>query len=88
MQASVSFDTLNFMDELKKSGMTPEQAEAITKATAKAFCQIMDANNIATKNDIDELRDLIHKNTWKIISTISIVQGMFLTLFGFVQHIA
>ncbi len=87
MRTSIAFDTLDFMDELKRSGMQQDHAEAITKATAKAIYQALEANNIATKKDINELKDLIHSNTWKIISTITVTQGMFITLFTFVQHI-
>lgn len=87
MRASITFDTLDFMDELKRSGMQQDHAEAITKATAKALSQALEANAIATKKDISELKDLIHANTWKIISTISVVQGMFITLFSFIQHL-
>lgn len=87
MRASITFDTLDFMDELKRSGMQQDHAEAITKATAKALSQALEANSIATKRDISELKDLIHANTWKIISTVSVVQGMFVTLYAFVQHL-
>ncbi len=86
MQSSITFDTLGFMDELKRSGMQQGHAEAITKATAKAISTSLEANNIATKNDISELKDLIHANTWKIISCVSIIQGMFITLYTFIQH--
>jgi Protein of unknown function (DUF1640) len=86
MSATITFDTLSFMDELKRSGMDQEHAEAITKATAKALSQALEANSIATKRDISDLKDLIHSNTWKIISTLSITQGLFMTLFTFIQH--
>lgn len=87
MRASITFDTLDFMDELKRSGMQQDHAEAITKATAKALSQALEANNIATRKDIDELKDLIHANTWKIISTVALIQGMFITIFSFIQHL-
>lgn len=87
MRTSIAFDTLDFMDELKRSGMQQDHAEAITKATAKALSQALEANNIATRKDIDELKDLIHANTWKIISTVALIQGMFITIFSFIQHL-
>ncbi len=87
MQSSITFDTLGFMEELKRSGMEQDHAEAITKATAKAIATSLEANNIATKRDIDELKDLIHSNTWKIISTLSIIQGMVVTLYTIIPHI-
>jgi uncharacterized protein YegJ (DUF2314 family) len=55
MRASVTFDTLEFMDELKNSGMDQAQAEAVTKATAKAFTQMMETKELATKKDLKEL---------------------------------
>jgi hypothetical protein len=87
MRASISFDTLDFLEELRKAGMQQDHAEAITKATAKALSQAIEANAIATKKDISELKDLIHANTWKIISTVSVTQGMFITLYTFIQHL-
>lgn len=87
MRAQIAFDTLQFTDELKMSGMDQGHAEAITKATANALSQILEARNIATNSDISDLKDLIHSNTWKIISTLSIVQGLIVTMFGLAQHL-
>lgn len=86
MHSSISFDTLDFMDELKKSGIQESHAEAITKATAKALYQALETSSLATKKDISDLKDLIHANAWKIISTVSIVQGMFITLYSLIKH--
>lgn len=52
MQSILHFDTLAYMEELKRSGMKNEEAEALTKATQKALGQIMDTKEIATKSDI------------------------------------
>jgi hypothetical protein len=52
MRASVTFDTLEFMDELKNSGMNQAHAEAITKAMAKAFNQMLESKELATKSDL------------------------------------
>ena len=42
MRSTITFDTLEYSEELKKSGMKPETAEAITKATQKALNQLVD----------------------------------------------
>jgi hypothetical protein len=56
MRSKINFDTLQYMDELKNSGMPQEQAEAITKATSHAFDQLMETKELATKQDINDLR--------------------------------
>ncbi len=56
-----NFDTLEYLDELKRSGMRTEEAEAITKATAKAFTQILDIKEIGTKSDFKQLEAVLKK---------------------------
>jgi high-affinity K+ transport system ATPase subunit B len=87
MWAQIAFDTLQFTDELKRSGIDQGHAEAITKATAKALSQVIEARNIATKSDISALKDLIYSNTWKIISSLSIIQCLFMAVFSFMKHV-
>jgi uncharacterized protein YegJ (DUF2314 family) len=55
MRASLNFNTLKFMEELEEAGMDQEQAKAITNATAKAFTQMMETQEIATKSDLARL---------------------------------
>lgn len=88
MQASISFDTLDYMEELKKSGFNILQAEAITRATSKAISQSFEGHSIATKNDISELKDLIYSTSIKTITTISVVQGMIVGLLGFIKYLS
>lgn len=45
--ATVTFDTLELMETLKKSGMPSEQAEAVVRAIAKA------QDHLVTKTDLD-----------------------------------
>jgi len=69
-----AFDTLEFADTLRKAGVPREQAEAISRASQKAFGQIVERNELATKKDLLELRvDLIR---WVIGSNIAL--GAFL----------
>jgi polyhydroxyalkanoate synthesis regulator phasin len=86
------------MDEIKRSGMDQEHAEAITKATAKAMSKMMETKDIATKSDIllvrkdiqemkSELIKLINENTWKTIGLLATFQTIILTVFGFLQYL-
>jgi hypothetical protein len=84
---NISFDTLSYSNELKKNGFTDKQADAITKATSIAFNQIISSENLATKKDIVELKDLINSTVIKTITGMSIVQGMIITFYQFILHI-
>lgn len=53
---NATFDTLEFADSPRKAGMPQEQAEAVSRASQKAFSQMLDKNALATKNGICELR--------------------------------
>jgi len=73
-----AFDTLEFADTLRKAGIPRDQAEAISRASQKAFGQIVERNELATKADLEiglaNLRaDLIR---WVIGSNIAL--GAFL----------
>lgn len=87
---SINFDTLEYMDELKRSGMKIAEAEAITKATAKAFNQMLDTKEIATKSDIRALeismRKEISETMWKTISILATVQTIVIGAFGILQY--
>lgn len=62
MRAIIPFDTLEYMEELRESGMDMKQAEAITKANAKAFNEMVKLNDLATKQDIKELESSTKKD--------------------------
>ena len=49
------FDTLEYLNDLKESGMRQEEAEAITRATSKAFSQLIEIKQLTTKHDLKEL---------------------------------
>lgn len=83
MRANVTFDTLEYMDELKRSGMEQEQAEAITKATAKAFTQMMETKDLATKKDIQELKVDLQNFIVKAITTSIVILGGIQTIIHF-----
>lgn len=91
---AVPFDTMEYMQELRNGGMNQDEAEALTKATAKAFAKAMDDKNLVTKNDLrDEINGLEirllrsqSELIWKIIGFVSAIQILSLTLYTFAQH--
>jgi hypothetical protein len=90
MRATVTFDTLEYMDELKRAGMKIEEAEAITKATQKAFNQMIDTKELATKMDLNEIKvelvKYISDSTWKTIGILATFQTVILGIFGLIQY--
>jgi polyhydroxyalkanoate synthesis regulator phasin len=84
MSYPITFDTWGYMEELLKSGITHEHAEAITKATAKAFNQFVEVKDLATKKDIQDLRMDIQKLKMELqafvvksaITTVSLLSGL------------
>lgn len=74
MRADVTFDTLSFMETLKKSGMPQEQAEALTKATVKSFHQLIDFQEIINKRAYMHLKnDLMRHITYTMWKTVGFV---------------
>jgi DNA-binding transcriptional MerR regulator len=49
--ASVTFDTLKFVERLRAAGVPEEQAKAMAEAQHEAFSQSVDVS-LATKSDI------------------------------------
>lgn len=90
MRANVTFDTLEYMDELKRSGMKQEVAEAITKATSKALNQMMDTKELTTKKDLNDMKvelvKFISESTWKTIGVLATFQTVILGIFGLIQY--
>lgn len=90
MRANITFDTLEYMDELKKSGMRQEEAEAITKATQRALNQLVETKDLATKNDLSELRLVlksdIHDAMWRTIKILATFQIVTVGVFTLIQH--
>lgn len=85
MQSLVNFDTLEYMDELKRSGMDQQHAEALTKATAKAFTQMMETKEIATKSDLRSLKMELQAFIVKTITTSILILGGIQTVFHFLR---
>ncbi len=58
--ATITFDTLKFVEKLEKAGMLKDQASAITEAQKDAFAEAMDSQ-IATKSDLLEMKNRLIK---------------------------
>lgn len=83
MRATITFDTLEYMDELKRSGMKQAEAEAITKATAKAFNQMLETKEVVTKQDLHAMKIELQSFIVKAITTSIVVLGGLQTIFHF-----
>ena len=67
--AAITFDTLAYSNKLQKSGVPREQAEAMAMANAEAFNAMVDARQLATKQDLAELKHEILK--WMVTAMIA-----------------
>lgn len=85
MQSQITFDTMEYMADLKLSGMKQEEAEAITKATAKAFTQMLDTKELANKKDLQNLKTELQIFIIKAISTAIFTLGSLQTLFHYIK---
>lgn len=89
---ATAFDTLEYMDELKRAGMEQEHAEAITKATQKAFNQVLDAKDLATAKELQavkiELIKYIGDSSWKTIGILATFQTTIIGIFGIIQYLS
>ena len=73
--ASVTFDTLKFVEKLKDAGVPEAQAKAEAEALVTAFSEAMDTQ-LATKTDINRLELELLVVKWMV----SLVLGGILTL--------
>lgn len=55
--SSITFDTLKYAKKLRQAGFSEEQAEAQASALAEAVSEI----DVATKRDINDLKNEIQK---------------------------
>ncbi len=58
--ATITFDTLKFVERLEKAGMSRDQATAIAEAQKEAFAEAMDSQ-LATKSDLLEMENRLIK---------------------------
>ena len=55
IMATITFDTLKFVERLEKAGVSREQATAFADAKKEAFSRALDTT-LATKTDIEAIR--------------------------------
>jgi hypothetical protein len=61
--ATITFDTLKYVERLEKAGVSREQASAMAEAQKDAFSEAMDSQ-IATKSDLLEMESRLIK--WRL----------------------
>ncbi|MEK6685125.1 MAG: DUF1640 domain-containing protein [Pseudomonadota bacterium] len=61
--ASVTFDTLKFVEKLEKAGVPRDQAAAIAEAQKDAFAEAMDTQ-LVSKSDLMEMENRLVK--WSV----------------------
>ena len=73
--ATITFDTLKFVEKLRAGGVPEEQAKAEAEALVTAFSEAMDSQ-LATKTDINRLGRELMVIKWMV----GLVLGGILTL--------
>ena len=73
--ATITFDTLKFVEKLKAGGVPEAQAKAEAEALVAAFSEAMDSQ-LATKSDIHHLEREVLVTKWMV----GLVLGGILTL--------
>ena len=73
--ATITFDTLKFVERLEKAGVPREQAAAFSEAQKEAFAEALDIS-LATKHDIEALRADISKLDARISGELILVKWM------------
>lgn len=54
--SSITFDTLKFAKKLESAGVSKDTAEAFAEAQSEAFEELAKTKELATKNDLLELK--------------------------------
>ena len=63
--ATITFDTLKFVEKLRAGGVPEEQAKAEAEALVTAFSEAMDSQ-LATKTDINRLEGELVVVKWMV----------------------
>jgi hypothetical protein len=69
--ATITFDTLKFVERLEKAGVSREQATAFSDAQKEAFSEALDTT-LATKTDIEVVRAELVLVKWMLGVVIAI----------------
>ena len=73
--ATITFDTLKFVERLKAAGIPEGQAKAEAEALQGAFAEALDSQ-LATKRDIDRLERLMDGMEAKLTGELTLVKWM------------
>lgn len=78
--AHVTFDTLKFVETLKKSGVPDEQAKAFSEAQKQVFTDSLDSL-VASKSDIIKIEARLRVIEWMIGVAITGIGALILKAF-------
>ena len=77
--STITFDTLKFAKKLESAGMTQATAEAFAEAQSEAFEELTKTKELATKNDLLELKyDLLKWFVGLGLTQIALLVGIFM----------
>lgn len=76
---TITFDTLRFAERLEKAGIPREQAAAIAEAQKEALSEALDTA-LATKNDIQDLRQDVAKMAGDLKGEMTALRGEMTTI--------
>lgn len=83
----ITFDTLEYMQILREAGMKQTEAEAITRASNKAFSQLIEIREVATKTDLVHLKAELQSFIVKAIGGSVVIIGLIQTLLRFYKGV-
>jgi len=78
--ATITFDTLKFVEKLKAGGVPESQAKAEAEALVTAFSEAMDSQ-LATKSDINRVERKLLALKWMIGLVIGGISALILKAF-------
>jgi hypothetical protein len=75
--ATITFDTLKFVERLKAAGISEEQAKAEVEALAEALNETIAVRDLATKADLEALKaDLVKWMAGLLLAQAAIVAAL------------
>jgi hypothetical protein len=81
MAATVTFDTLRYVEKLQKAGVSDQQARAEAGALSDAFCEAMDSQ-LAKRTDIERIERELSVLKWMAGFNLALTVTILWKLFG------
>lgn len=79
--STITFDTLKFAKKLEAAGIKQAEAEAIAEAQKEAFAEMMSAHQLATRNDLMEMKfDLLKWIVGLALAQVGLLVGILVKL--------